>query len=73
MMRFNTGDPCFLTIDHLRGVVTFKLVRQLRGKQKETIAEIPGLRGAVTVMACFGGRAGEPAAREKILAIQAAD
>jgi len=56
LMRFSTGDPVFLTIDFTRGVVNFKLVRQLRGKEKETVAEIPGLRGEVTVVACFGGR-----------------
>jgi hypothetical protein len=56
MMRVATGDPIEITIDFTRGVVIFRLTRTVRGKERETAAEIPGLRGAVTILACFGGR-----------------
>lgn len=57
LMRVSTGDPILITLDFARGLVIFKLTRTVRGKERETIAEIPGLRqGEVTIMACFGGR-----------------
>jgi len=56
LMRVASGEPIWITVDFERGVVSFKLARQLRGKPRETLAEIPGLRGAVTLIACFGGR-----------------
>ena len=56
MMRVSTGDPVLLTLDWDRGLVVFKLTRTVRGRERETIAEIPGLRGEVTLVVCFGGR-----------------
>lgn len=57
LMRLKTGDPLNLTLDFERGIVTFTLRRMVRGKEKETIAEIPSLfKDGCTLVACFGGR-----------------
>jgi hypothetical protein len=56
LMRIATGDPVHLTLDYQRGVVIFRMARTVRGKERETVAEIPGLRNECTLMACFGGR-----------------
>lgn len=57
MNRVATGDPIHLIIDFARGVITFRLPRTVRGQQKETVADVPGLfRHGVYVLACFGGR-----------------
>mmetsp|Transcript_16913 Transcript_16913/g.28802 ORF Transcript_16913/g.28802 Transcript_16913/m.28802 type:complete len:230 (+) Transcript_16913:120-809(+) len=56
LMRLVTGDRVVLTLDFDRGVVTFALSRTVRGKPKETVAEVPGLFTEATVAVCFGGR-----------------
>ena len=57
LFRVATGDPIHLTLDFVRGVATFRLTRTVRGQDKETLAEVPGLfRHGVYLMACFGGR-----------------
>ena len=56
LMRLMTGEKLTLTLDFDRGVVTFALQRTVRGKPKETIAEVPGLFSEAAVAACFGGR-----------------
>ena len=56
LMRVASGEPVFITLDFDLGIVSFKLSRTVRGKVKETIAEIPGLFPAATIVACFGGR-----------------
>jgi len=43
-------------LDFERAVVTFKLARTVRGKEKETLAEVPGLFSEAAVAVCFGGR-----------------
>ena len=55
-MRVKTGEHVRLTLDFERGLVSFELNRLVRGKNKQTIAEIPGLFASATVVACFGGR-----------------
>ena len=57
LMRVATGDPVNITLDFDKGVITFRLSRTVRGKDKETIAEVPGLfRSGVRLICCFGGR-----------------
>ena len=56
LMRVKTGEHVRLTLDFERGLVSFELNRMVRGKNKQTIAEIPGLFASATVVACFGGR-----------------
>jgi len=54
LMRVATGDPVQILCDFERGVVTFRLARTIRGKEKVTIAEVPGLfTGGVHLFACF--------------------
>jgi hypothetical protein len=56
LMRLTTGHPLTIRLDFERAVVTFELRRTIRGKEKETIAEVPGLFAEATVAVCFGGR-----------------
>ncbi len=56
LMRLNSGEPLAIALDFVSGVVTFKQVRTVRGKQKEAVAEVAGLFGEATLVACFGGR-----------------
>ena len=56
LMRMATDSSVTMVLDFVQGLVSFKLVRTVRGKVKETVAEIPGLFPHATVVACFGGR-----------------
>jgi hypothetical protein len=56
LMRLATGSTLSLILDFERGVVTFRNSRVVRGKAKETEAEIAGLFPSATLVACFGGR-----------------
>jgi len=47
-MRIPERRPC--------GCSCSQLSRTVRGRHKETLAEIPGLFPSATVIACFGGR-----------------
>ena len=56
MMRLSSGEPLVISLDFVSGVATFKQVRTVSGKRKEAVAEVAGLFGEATVVACFGGR-----------------
>lgn len=56
LMRVASGSPITITLDFERGQVAFRLARTVRGKAKETVAEIPGLFAEATLVASFGGR-----------------
>ena len=57
LMRLMTGHRLIICLDFDQASVTFVLRRTVRGKERETIAEVPGLFvGGVALAVCFGGR-----------------
>ena len=56
LMKLVSGGALHMLLDFERGVVQFRLSHTLRGKLKETIAEIPGLPASATLVLCCGGR-----------------
>ena len=56
LMKLVTGGTLHMLLDFERGVVTFRLSHTVRGKLKETAAEIPGLFASATLVLCCGGR-----------------
>ena len=45
-----------IVLDFEQGQVSFRVSRLVRGRVKETVADIPGLFPSATIVACFGGR-----------------
>lgn len=56
LMKLASDASLVIVLDFPQGIVSFKLARTVRGKVKETVAEIPGLFDSATIVACFGGR-----------------
>ena len=56
LQKMASNSSLRMVLDFPQGVVSFKLERVVRGKLKETVAEIPGLFPSATIVACLGGR-----------------
>ena len=58
MQRLASGSTLVIILDFEAAQVTFRLSRAVRGRTKETVAEIPGLGSfqSASLVACFGGR-----------------
>jgi len=56
LMRLRSGGQLTIKLDFCAGVVTFTQTCVVRGKTKESVAEVPGLFCEAAVAVCFGGR-----------------
>ena len=56
LMRLASESRLVIVLDFASSVLTFRLARVIRGKAKETVAEIPGLFPQAALILCMGGR-----------------
>ena len=55
-MRIESGSSVRFILDFHSKSLKIVLARTIRGKAKETIAEVPGLFAEATLAVCFGGK-----------------
>ena len=56
LMRMESGSSVRFILDFNTKSLKIVLARTIRGKAKETIAEVPGLFAEATLAVCFGGK-----------------